>query len=182
MVIALEKSFQVIRTDCFIIFTFICFYNVWKWGQIYAVKVRRHTPWSRVRCHGSHECWFTQSQFHSQFHSRRHSLPITLKYTTLVHMRSGYAWTMKSWQRSEWRLGFNSVLHGMVLQIMPGASFMDTEGSEIMTRNYQSYIVYENWYECHIYPVTSFPSVTLAISPRLVLGSMYCPRHNTFQA
>ena len=36
----------------------------------------------------------------------------TLKYTTLVHMRSGYmyAWTMKSWQRSEWRLGFNSVL------------------------------------------------------------------------
>ena len=45
----------------------------------YAVKVRRHTPWSRVRCHGSHECWFT----HRQFHSRRHSLRITLKSTTL---------------------------------------------------------------------------------------------------
>ena len=73
---------------------------------LYAVKVRRHKPWSRVRCHGSHECWFT----HSQFHSQRHSLRITLKYTTLVHMRSGYVWTMKSWQRSEWRLGFNSVL------------------------------------------------------------------------
>ena len=27
-------------------------------------------------------------------------------------MRSSYAWTMKSWQRSEWRLGFNSVLTG----------------------------------------------------------------------
>ena len=27
----------------------------------------------------------------------------------LVHMCSGYVWTMKSWQRSEWRLGFNSV-------------------------------------------------------------------------
>ena len=62
-----------------------------------------------VCCHGSHECWFTHRQFHSQFHSRWHSLRITLKYTTLVHMRSGYAWTMKSWQRSEWRLGFNSI-------------------------------------------------------------------------
>ena len=64
----------------------------------YAVKVRRHTPWSRVRCH---ECWFTHRQFHSQFHSRRHSLRITLKYTTLVRVRSGYAWTMIPWQRSE---------------------------------------------------------------------------------
>ena len=73
--------------------------------SIYAVKVRRHTPWSRVRCHGPHECWFTLCQFHSRFHSRRHSLRITLKYTTLVHMRSGYAWTMKSWQRSEWTFG-----------------------------------------------------------------------------
>ena len=32
----------------------------------YAVKVRRHMPWSRVRCHGSHACWFTHRQFHSQ--------------------------------------------------------------------------------------------------------------------
>ena len=82
---------------------------VWRhdFYSVYAVKVRRHTPWSRVRCHG---CRFTHSQFHSQFHSRRHSLRITLKYTTLVHTRSGYAWTMKSWQRSEGRLGFNSVL------------------------------------------------------------------------
>ena len=77
---------------------------------LYAVKVRCHTPLSHVRCHGSHECWFTHSQFHSQFHLRWHSLRITLKYTTLVHMHSGYAWTMKSWQWSEWRLGFNSVL------------------------------------------------------------------------
>ena len=30
-------------------------------------------------------------KFHSQFHSRWYSLHITLKYTTLVHMRSGYA-------------------------------------------------------------------------------------------
>ena len=44
-----------------------------------------------VRCHGSHECWFTHRQFHSQFHSRRHSLRITLKYTTLVCMRSSNA-------------------------------------------------------------------------------------------
>ena len=50
------------------------------------------------------------SQFHSQFHSRRYSLHITLKYTTLVRMRSSYAWTMKPWQWSKWRLGFNSVL------------------------------------------------------------------------
>ena len=71
----------------------------------YAVKVRRHTQWSRVRCHG---CRFTHRQFHSQFHSRRHSLRITLKYTTLVCMRSSNAWTMKPWQRSEWRLGFNT--------------------------------------------------------------------------
>ena len=71
------------------------------------IEVRRHTPWSRVRCHG---CWLTHSQFHSQFHSRRHSLRITLKYTTLMRMRGSYAWTMKPWQRSEWRLGFNSVL------------------------------------------------------------------------
>ena len=72
----------------------------------YAVKVRHHTPWSRVRCHG---CWLTHSQFHSHFHSRRHSLRITLKYTTLMCMRSSYAWTMKPWQRSKWHLGFNSV-------------------------------------------------------------------------
>ena len=26
-------------------------------------------------------------------------------------MRSGYAWTMRQWQRSEWRLGFNSVMY-----------------------------------------------------------------------
>ena len=44
-----------------------------------------------VRCHRSHECWFTHRQFHSQFHSLRHSLRITLKYTTLVHMRSSNA-------------------------------------------------------------------------------------------
>ena len=76
----------------------------------YAVKVRRHTPWSRVCCHGSHSCWFTHRQFHSQFHSRRHSLRITLKYTTLACMCSSNTWTMKPWQRGEWRLGFNSVL------------------------------------------------------------------------
>ena len=46
----------------------------------YAVKVRRHTPWSRVRCHG---CRFT----HSRFHSWWYSLCITLKYTILVRMR-----------------------------------------------------------------------------------------------
>ena len=62
-----------------------------------------------VRCHGSHECWFTHRQFHSQFHSRWHSLRITLKSTTLVCMRSSNLWTTKSLQRSEWRLGFNSV-------------------------------------------------------------------------
>ena len=71
-------------------------------------------PWSRVRCHG---CRFTHRQFHSQFHLRWQSLRITLKYTTLVHMRSGYAWTMKSWERSEWRLGFNSVLVMVVCDI-----------------------------------------------------------------
>ena len=62
-----------------------------------------------VRCRGSQECWFTLCQFHCQFHSRRHSLRITLKSTTLVCMRSSNAWTTKPWQRSEWRLGFNSV-------------------------------------------------------------------------
>ena len=94
--------------------------------QEYPVKVRRHTPWSRVRCHGSHECWFTHSQFHSQSHSRRHSLRITLKYTTLVHMRSGYAWTMKSWQQNKWRLGFNSVW----AQCIPITSFQS--GSQVL--------------------------------------------------
>ena len=45
------------------------------------------------------------SQFHSQIHSRQHSLRITLKYTTLVRMRSSYAWTMKPWQRNNvWAL------------------------------------------------------------------------------
>ena len=34
-------------------------------NSVYTVKVRRHKPWSRVRCHGSHECWFTHRQFHS---------------------------------------------------------------------------------------------------------------------
>ena len=62
-----------------------------------------------VHCHGSQECWFTLCQFRCQFHSWRHSLRITLKSTTLVDMRSRYAWTTKSWQRSKWRLGFNSI-------------------------------------------------------------------------
>ena len=66
--------------------------------RLYAVKVRRHTPWSRGPL-----SWIPG------IHSRRHSLRITLKSTTLVHMRSRYAWTRKSWQRSEWRLDFNSV-------------------------------------------------------------------------
>ena len=52
----------------------------------YATEVWRHTPWPLVHCHG---CWFT----HSQFHSRQYSLHITLKYTTLVRMRSGSVWT-----------------------------------------------------------------------------------------
>ena len=81
--------------------------------NLYAVKGRRHTPWSRVRCHG---CSFTQCQFHSPFHSRRHSLHITLKYTTLVCMRSSNAWTMKPWKRSEWCLGFNCVLEGHLMR------------------------------------------------------------------
>ena len=63
-----------------------------------------------VHCRGSQECWFTLCQFHCQFHSRRHSLRITLKSTTVVYMRSRYAWTRKSWQRSEWHLDFNSVI------------------------------------------------------------------------
>ena len=70
-----------------------------------------------VHCHGSQECWFTLCQFRCPFHSRRHSLRITLKSTTLVHMRSRYAWTRKSWQRSEWRLDFNSVLFTILKDI-----------------------------------------------------------------
>ena len=82
---------------------------------LYAVKVRRHKPWSHVRCHG---CRFT----HSQFHSRQHSLRITLKYTTLVQMRSGYAWTMKQWKRSEWRLGLTAYSHPMNFSAQPCAA------------------------------------------------------------
>ena len=71
-------------------------------SQQYAVKVIRHMPWSRVRCHG---CRLT----HRQFHLRRYSLRITLNSTTLVGMRNSYAWTMKPWHRSGWRLSFNTV-------------------------------------------------------------------------
>ena len=63
-----------------------------------------------VRCHRSQECGSRFVNFDCQFHSRLHSLRITLKSTTLVCMRSSNAWTTKPWQRSEWRLGFNSVL------------------------------------------------------------------------
>ena len=68
-----------------------------------AMEVRRHTPWPRVRCHGY---GFT----HSQFHSRRYSLRITLKYTTLVHMRCGFAWTAFHDNGAKWRSGSNSAL------------------------------------------------------------------------
>ena len=71
-----------------------------------------------VHCHGFQECWFTVCQFRCQFHPRWHSLRITLKSTTLVHMRSRYAWTRKSWQRSEWRLDFNSVFCGLSLDYL----------------------------------------------------------------
>ena len=70
-----------------------------------------------VRCRGSQECWFTLCQFHCQFNSRWHSLRITLTFTTLVCMRSSNAWTTKPWQRSEWHLGFNSVLSGGIIWI-----------------------------------------------------------------
>ena len=54
-----------------------CFYTL-------EYDVTRRDPLSVVMV-----CWFT----YSQFHSRRYSLRITLKYTTLVRMRSGSAWT-----------------------------------------------------------------------------------------
>ena len=79
-----------------------------------AVEVRHHTPWPCVRCDG---CWFT----HSQFHSWRYSLRITLKSTTLVGMRSGYAWTQTSMTTErKWRTASNSVLqywliHGLTM-------------------------------------------------------------------
>ena len=74
--------------------------------SLYAVKVRRHKPWSRGPLSWIPGMWFTLCQFHSRWHSLR----ITLKSTTLLFMRSSNAWTTKPWQRSEWRLGFNSVL------------------------------------------------------------------------
>ena len=91
-----------------------------KWGLYYRVHTLLKSDVTRrdhvVHCHGSQECWFTLCQFRCQFHSRRHSLCTTLKSTTLVHMRSRYAWTRKSWQWSEWRLhlDFNSVLTSIV--------------------------------------------------------------------
>ena len=104
----LMESTQEMQTFCSNSFYFINDFQC-------AVEVRRHTPWSCVRCRG---CWPTHSQFHSQFLLRRHSLCITLKYTTLVRMRSSYAWTMKPWQRNEWRLGFNSVYWPCHLQFI----------------------------------------------------------------
>ena len=80
-----------------------------EWGHVNALlksDVTRRDHVSVVMDAG-----LTHSQFHSKFHSRRHSLRITLKYTRLVRMRSSYAWTMKPWQRSEWRLGFNSTAY-----------------------------------------------------------------------
>ena len=50
-------------------------------------------------------------KFHSQFHSRWYSLRITLKYTTLVGMRSGYVWTSIDDSGAEVTNGSNSVLH-----------------------------------------------------------------------
>ena len=63
---------------------------------LYAVKVRRHMPWSRVPLSWIPGMWFTLCQFHSRWHSLR----ITLKSTTLVCMRSSNEWTTKPWQRS----------------------------------------------------------------------------------
>ena len=70
--------------------------------QQYAVGVWRHSPWPLVCCHG---CWFA----HSQFHSGQYSLCITLKYTTLVNMRSGSAWTGIHDNGAEWRTTSNSI-------------------------------------------------------------------------
>ena len=59
-----------------------------------AIEVRHHSPWPLVRCHG------LLVHAYSQFHSRRYSLRITLKYTTLVRMRSGFYVNLHPWQRS----------------------------------------------------------------------------------
>ena len=83
-----------------------------------------------VHCHGSQECWFTLCQFRFQFYSRRHSLRITLKSTTLVPMRSRYAWTRKSWQRSEWRLDFNSVFTSQMTFAFSQVPFIHLGGEQ----------------------------------------------------
>ena len=52
--------------------------------NLWTYDVTRRDPLSVVMV-----CWFT----HSQFHSWRYKLRITLKYTSLVPMSSGSAWT-----------------------------------------------------------------------------------------
>ena len=78
---------------------------------------RRHTPWSRVRYHG---CRFT----HSKFHSRRHSLRITLKYTTLVWMRS--SWNRDNGASDVWALTAYSKLRAVQCEVCA-----DTNKSEV---------------------------------------------------
>ena len=65
----------------------------------YINKVRRHTPWPRVRCHG---CWFTHNQFHSQFHSRQYSLHSSQnsEICNIGAHAHWSAWTGMAWQRS----------------------------------------------------------------------------------
>ena len=100
-----------------------------------------------IRCHGSQECWFTHRQFHSQFHSRRHSLRITLKYTTLVHMRSSYAWTRKSWQRSEWRWALTAYVHDFEIGNTYFAYTEETESSSRTSTKHQSRV----WWATRIF-------------------------------
>ena len=88
--------------SCFIMKVTIClecfipehrYYN-------YTLLKSNVTTWSvGGRCHGSQECGSRNVNFIGDG-MQSSALRITLKSTTLVHVRSRFAWTRKPWQRS----------------------------------------------------------------------------------
>ena len=120
------------------------------------------------------------------------SLRVTLKSTTLVCMRSSNVWTMKSWQRREWRLGFNSVLQNHLSRQYTSMGFCHNNALRCRSLVPAEYWCPLWWYWCTTWYFAHFHMRTescllwhlqswlLEYGPHRTWGMTLCTGHNHF--
>ena len=89
-------------------------------------------------------------------------------------MRSSYAWTMKSWQRSEWRLGFNSVYIELLeyMTCMKGLGFIRLWNllQRVQDLFQFSCSCYNNWVLLHILQASTNNTDVIALGKPTFMG------------